>query len=334
MNSIKISVIVPSYNQGPFIENCIKSVLKQTYSNWELIIQDGASTDNTAEVCKHYAAQDNRIRFFSEKDSGFADAVNKGLDKAQGKFAVIQSSDDFFAYSNVFEDVIEIYNTGKNLIIITGASVVVDEKLNLLTTLERIPKFVSPENIYTLKDHFSQGATFFSLQRAKAIGKLNPIVDMVADTDFWIRMACSNPIGTNSIFQTSKIWGGVTVQQEQRSADLSKFYLGRAEMAYHHFQDKLIPFSLSYKKKHANNLIIFGIEHYKALNKDVAPFLDLYKELNNTNFKFPKVTFNFKDLVIKIVSGSEINKAVNSKDEMYSSNKEHNPSYSFNWFNS
>src|SRR5690606_9596607 len=98
------------------------------------------------------------------------------------------------------------------------------------------------ENIYTLKDHFSQGATFFDIKRAFLIGKLDPTVDMVADTDFWIRLTASNPVHTNSVLLTSKIWGGVTVQAEQRSADLSQFYLGRSKMDVQHVNKSSFPF--------------------------------------------------------------------------------------------
>lgn len=73
MKNPKISILVPSYNQGAYIEHTILSVLKQDYSNWELIIQDACSKDQTAEVCKAYVLKDNRIQFYSEKDKGFAD---------------------------------------------------------------------------------------------------------------------------------------------------------------------------------------------------------------------------------------------------------------------
>ena len=121
MNSPLISVIVPSYNQGDFIENTILSVIGQSYANWELIIQDGNSKDNTKTICKKYALSDSRITFISEPDNGFADAVNKAITKCKGTFCAIQSSDDFYSNASVFQDVAELYNQHPELKIITGS---------------------------------------------------------------------------------------------------------------------------------------------------------------------------------------------------------------------
>jgi glycosyltransferase involved in cell wall biosynthesis len=327
--SIKITVIVPSFNQGPYIENCIKSIIKQTYNNWELIIQDGNSTDNTKAICTSYVNSDTRIFFYSEKDNGYADAVNKALDKATGTLVVIQSSDDFFAYNNVFKDVVKHYHNNPNLIIISGSSIIVDVDLNLLATQEKVDKYVPLENIYILKDHFSQGATFFELNRSIYIGKLDPKVDMVADTDFWVRLATYKPVSINTILLSSQIWGGVTVQAEQRSSNLSQFYLGRAKMAYNHFLDDNIQLSSTFKKAHANNLILKGISHFKLLKKDYKEFLWLYKSLNGVEYLDNK-THGIRDR-IKMTLGLGKKKTINSKDEMYN-NKSKNPNINFRWF--
>ena len=86
MNTPLISIIVPSYNQASFIENTILSIIGQSYTNWELIIQDGASKDETKEICERYSKQDKRISFFSEPDKGFADAVNKAIESVSDHF--------------------------------------------------------------------------------------------------------------------------------------------------------------------------------------------------------------------------------------------------------
>lgn len=347
-NSVKISVIVPSYNQGEYIDNVIQSVINQNYNNWELIIQDGASNDCTAEVCEKYVNVDSRITFISEKDNGYADAVNKALDRATGELAVIQSSDDFFACNKVFEDVIGKYVNNKNLIIISGSSVTVNENLELFSTREMCEKYVPIENIFTTKDHFSQSATFFSVKRALTIGKLNSKVDMVADTDFWIRMACSQPISINSILQISKIYGGVVIQENQRTSDLSKFYLGRAQMAVNFLFDEIIPFSTEYKKRNANNFIQAGISHYKNIQKDILPFRILHKEVNGEEYEEPQIKKEKKTLkyyaklwkknVKKIFvyrNTQEVTiktpSAINSKSEYYSDNA-NNPLIKYKWW--
>ena len=90
-----VSIIMPSYNTAPYIKQTIQSVLDQTYTNWELIIVDDCSTDNTDEVVD--TIKDCRIRYFkNEKNSGAAISRNKALRKAKGQWIAYLDSDDLW----------------------------------------------------------------------------------------------------------------------------------------------------------------------------------------------------------------------------------------------
>lgn len=94
MNEL-VSIIMPSYNTAGFIADTINSVLKQTYENWELIIVDDCSTDNTDEIVS--AFNDERIRYLkNEKNSGAAVSRNKALREAKGKWIAFLDSDDLW----------------------------------------------------------------------------------------------------------------------------------------------------------------------------------------------------------------------------------------------
>lgn len=91
-----VSVIMPSYNTAKFISDSINSVLYQTYKNWELIIVDDCSTDNTDEAVKPFLS-DNRIRYLkNEKNSGAAVSRNYALREAKGKWIAFLDSDDLW----------------------------------------------------------------------------------------------------------------------------------------------------------------------------------------------------------------------------------------------
>lgn len=92
-----VSIIMPTYNCAKYIGEAINSVLSQTYKNWELIIVDDCSIDNTEEVVKKYLEKDNRIKYFKlSVNSGPAVARNVALEKASGKYIAFLDSDDLW----------------------------------------------------------------------------------------------------------------------------------------------------------------------------------------------------------------------------------------------
>ncbi len=91
-----VSIIMPSYNTTKYIAESIQSVLNQTYTNWELIIVDDCSTDNTDDVVKQFLA-DSRIKYLkNEKNSGAAISRNRALREAKGKWIAFLDSDDLW----------------------------------------------------------------------------------------------------------------------------------------------------------------------------------------------------------------------------------------------
>lgn len=92
-----VSIITPTYNCGKFIGETIESVLRQTYQNWELIIVDDCSQDNTKAVVERYLNQDRRIKYFLlETNCGAAVARNKAMEMASGKYMAFLDSDDLW----------------------------------------------------------------------------------------------------------------------------------------------------------------------------------------------------------------------------------------------
>src|ERR1700741_2348642 len=85
-NMTLVSIIIPSYNAGRFITETINSVINQTYKDWELIIINDGSTDNTLSLIETFSKQDHRISVFTKNNSGVSDTRNTGIDKAKGEF--------------------------------------------------------------------------------------------------------------------------------------------------------------------------------------------------------------------------------------------------------
>jgi len=89
-----ISCIVPSYNRAHLLKEAIESTLRQTYSNWEMIIVDDKSADNTAELVAEYQKRDPRIKYYLNKDKGVSSARNHGIEMAQGNYIAFLDDDD------------------------------------------------------------------------------------------------------------------------------------------------------------------------------------------------------------------------------------------------
>ena len=102
-NNIAISVIVPVYNVEKWLDRCINSILLQSFKNFELLLVNDGSTDNSIEICNNYLKSDERISVFNKKNGGLSDARNYGLSYAKGKYIVFVDSDDYIQENYLFE---------------------------------------------------------------------------------------------------------------------------------------------------------------------------------------------------------------------------------------
>lgn len=103
---MKISIITATYNSGATIRDTLESVLAQSYGDYEHLIVDGASKDNTLDIVSEYALKyDGRLKVISEKDKGIYDAMNKGIRIATGDVIGILNSDDFYTSKDVLASV-------------------------------------------------------------------------------------------------------------------------------------------------------------------------------------------------------------------------------------
>lgn len=101
--TMKYSVIIPTYNSAKVIKRCIDSIIEQTYKDLEILVLDGSSKDDTVQIANSY--KDKRIKVYSELDKGVYDAMNKGIDKAEGDWLLFLGSDDNLLNRKVLEDV-------------------------------------------------------------------------------------------------------------------------------------------------------------------------------------------------------------------------------------
>lgn len=181
MNTLpKLTILTPSFNQGPYIEQTIRSVLAQKYEPVEHIVIDGGSTDSTVDVLKKYP----HLRWISEKDRGQADALNKGFARATGDIVGWINSDDFYE-DNIFESVRECFQDPDVMWVIGNLTYVFDQTTEMVP--DRSPH-VTFDRLVRNPDMVRQQPTFFRKTFLEHAGGWNPEYFMAMDFDLWIRL--------------------------------------------------------------------------------------------------------------------------------------------------
>jgi len=185
----RISIVTPSYNQGQFIEETIRSILLQGYPNLEYIIVDGGSTDGTVEIVRKY--ERHLAYWVSEKDRGQSHAINKGMARATGQIRAYLNSDDTYL-QGAFAGVANRATKQPEADLIHGRCRISDE--NGTKIGERVGSIATFDEIVDLWDvwwkqrNFVQPEVFWTNRIASKVGPLREDLYWVMDFDYWLRI--------------------------------------------------------------------------------------------------------------------------------------------------
>lgn len=182
----RFSVVTPSYNQGKFVEQTIRSVLCQGYPNLEYIIIDGGSTDESVEVIRKYGS--HLAHWESKRDRGQSHAINKGFERATGEVMCWLNSDDFFP-PGTLRAVAEALFEGEGASAVVGHCVQVyadgrapHRGRGRFESLERLLEFWKGYQMH-------QPSIFWRREVFERVGYLDESLHLTMDFDYWVRMA-------------------------------------------------------------------------------------------------------------------------------------------------
>lgn len=184
----KISIVTPSYNQGRFIEDNLKSVANQKYGNVEHIVVDGGSTDDTIEILREYEDTYD-LRWVSEEDRGQSHAINKGIKMATGEWIGWQNSDDYYL-PNAFSTIVEALNKQPGKDVIYGDAVVVDENGSNIDRMYNIQPSPFVQQYWSL--FTNNQTTFFRQSVFDEVGPLSEELDLTMDAELFWRLIRSD----------------------------------------------------------------------------------------------------------------------------------------------
>lgn len=185
-----VSIIVPSYNQGRFLAQTLQSIFEQDYRPIEIVVVDGASTDDSVGILERAAAQHPELKWISEADDGPEDAINKGLRMIEGEIAGIQSSDDIY-YAGAVRVAVQGFARHPEAGIVYGDAEAIDADGNHVSGPTHYLPFTLQR--YLVGSTFiPQSSAFFRPSLARQVGGVRKRY-FVFDVDLWLRMSFLAP---------------------------------------------------------------------------------------------------------------------------------------------
>lgn len=178
-----VSIVLPVYNGEKFLDISIKSCLEQTYKNWELLIIDDGSSDNSERIARKYSEQDCRISYFRNSENlKLPRTLNRGFSLANGKYLTWTSDDNYYRPEAIKKMVSTLEETGAGFVF--AACSIINENGDRIAE-NRAPK----EYRHAIWDYDFVGACFmYTREVYERIGEYDPNMFLCEDYDYWLRI--------------------------------------------------------------------------------------------------------------------------------------------------
>lgn len=199
----KVSIQMCTYNRAHFIKQAIQSVLSQTFSNWELLIIDDASTDNTKEVVAS-CPPDTRIKYVeNESNLGITKNRNKCLNLSQGEYIAVLDSDDYWLDRTKLEKQVEFLDKNPSYALVGTNMQIVDENNNIIRRAfyQRDDALIK-SGILT-KNQFCHSSVLYRKKIVKELGGYDESLVIWEDYDLWLRIGINSKFDNLSLISTA-----------------------------------------------------------------------------------------------------------------------------------
>lgn len=234
-NNAKISVIIPTYNSARYICETIDSVLSQTYKNFEILVIDDGSTDNTRNRLKQY---ENSINYTYKKNEGVSIARNYGIEKAKGEYLAFLDSDDIWKPTKLEKQINTIENQSEAIACFTLTEYF-DESGNVVNKSE-FPNYADLTEALLLYSCVIGPPSSFMMHRSifEKIGGFDPNFSQCADWDMWLRLTkfgkviCLDEYLVQYRHHANNMSKNIELLEKDTIAVLNKFFANNSVIEY------------------------------------------------------------------------------------------------------
>ena len=276
-----ISIIVPVYNVEFYLKECLESIQKQTYTNFEVILVNDGSTDNSKEICEEYCRKDTRFYLMNQENQGQSIARNRGVAESTGEFIVFIDSDDIVKF-DLLAQLKKYMSDGIDIVECNRTEDI--QSLNEEKKDIHVKEFDSNEALYQCFNHGVSWSPVAKLYRRKIVEKV-PFLENLIYEDFYTgivslkyiqKMRKIDYIGYYYRYHTSS-----TMNQNYSEKNLDIFKVGE-KLLEEFREDNWLPYV-------GNMLFLVGIGHFKKYQIKVGhQYYQLYIEAINKYVEIAK----------------------------------------------
>ncbi len=192
----KVSVIVPAYNVSKYIQYALASLEKQTFSDFEVLIIDDGSTDDTAAVVQKFCQRDNRFRLLKKQNGGLSSARNYGIRHARGEYIALLDGDDVYHRDKIATHVARLYNQPDVGVVYSASRTIRDDGKPTFISLSGKPVHPNPMLALLCKNFVGHGSNaVFRRCLISEVGGFDENLCSWEDVDLWLRIAATQKWG-------------------------------------------------------------------------------------------------------------------------------------------